>query len=344
MYGSVDYTPYKTSPQAIIETVTVPLNIEEEGASSSAAQTLTANMVKAITEDNESGEVDETALNVKQRILEIRNQMREKPEDLKNAGRMNEMFGLIGLLDKDKRSDDMESLKLFMNERKDLYAINKKSENAKTDILGETAMLLDVAENIREEKYSEAIDLIGKYDKEIRNADNKRDLLCHKVTALESVKNYTEALEALQELKEVVKGEGVDTGYTAPSYDIWEENLYAALGIEKNEETEMKGELAEEEIMPETFNLFQNYPNPFNPTTRIEFSLPEAGKVKMEIYDITGRLVEVLADRNYEAGYYGVTFNGKNLASGVYIVRANLTSVSNPASSHVFTRKLMLLK
>lgn len=61
------------------------------------------------------------------------------------------------------------------------------------------------------------------------------------------------------------------------------------------------------------------HPNPFNPTTTISFTLPNAMQVNLSIYNISGRLVETLVNGWRDAGTHEVTFDGSNLASGVYI-------------------------
>jgi len=77
---------------------------------------------------------------------------------------------------------------------------------------------------------------------------------------------------------------------------------------------------------PSDFSVTGVYPNPFNPTTTIRFGLPEAGYVKVEVFDVQGRLVSGLGmgrhgDLPLQAGYHEVTFDGSKLASGVYIYR-----------------------
>jgi hypothetical protein len=71
------------------------------------------------------------------------------------------------------------------------------------------------------------------------------------------------------------------------------------------------------------------YPNPFNPTTTVNFALPEAGRVKLAVYDLRGRLVRTLADENYGVGSHRVPWDGKDahgnpLASGVYFGKLTL--------------------
>ena len=78
------------------------------------------------------------------------------------------------------------------------------------------------------------------------------------------------------------------------------------------------------EELPTEYNLYQNYPNPFNPTTEIKFSIPKSGNVELRVYDILGRVVIELANKNFATGSYSVTWDGKNdsgiqVPSGVYI-------------------------
>lgn len=69
---------------------------------------------------------------------------------------------------------------------------------------------------------------------------------------------------------------------------------------------------------PVTFRLYQNYPNPFNPVTTLKFSVPNSGMVKLAVYDVLGKEVDVLVDQHMSAGEYSVAFKGNDLASGVY--------------------------
>jgi hypothetical protein len=73
--------------------------------------------------------------------------------------------------------------------------------------------------------------------------------------------------------------------------------------------------------LPTIYSLEPNYPNPFNPTTVIKYSIPEASEVTLSVYDILGREVATLVNEKKEPGYYQVTFNAENLASGIYIYR-----------------------
>jgi 5-hydroxyisourate hydrolase-like protein (transthyretin family) len=89
--------------------------------------------------------------------------------------------------------------------------------------------------------------------------------------------------------------------------------------------------------IPQRHVLYQNYPNPFNPTTVISFQSPVANHIRIMVYDLLGREVAVLMDEKKEPGRYEVRFDGKNLASGVYLYRMQ-------AGQYVETRKLLLIR
>jgi photosystem II stability/assembly factor-like uncharacterized protein len=90
-------------------------------------------------------------------------------------------------------------------------------------------------------------------------------------------------------------------------------------------------------VRPRAFALHSSYPNPFNPTTTISFSLKEAGFVKLAVYDVNGRLVRELVNGRGEAGEQRVVFDGRNLATGVYLVRMECGEFRD-------TQKVVLLK
>ena len=88
---------------------------------------------------------------------------------------------------------------------------------------------------------------------------------------------------------------------------------------------------------PAKYELMSASPNPFNPTTTLSFVLPQAGQVKLSVFNVAGREVATLVNGYRAAGSHEVTFDASGLASGLYIYR--LTSGSFDA-----TGKMMLLK
>jgi hypothetical protein len=76
-----------------------------------------------------------------------------------------------------------------------------------------------------------------------------------------------------------------------------------------------------EEIEPRGYRLEQNFPNPFNATTTLVYSVPVAGRISLEVFDMLGCSVALLAEGPVAAGQYRVSFDGTDRASGVYVVR-----------------------
>jgi hypothetical protein len=89
--------------------------------------------------------------------------------------------------------------------------------------------------------------------------------------------------------------------------------------------------------IPTRYSLSQNYPNPFNPTTKIKFNIPKQTHAKLVVYDILGRELEKLVDKEMQSGSYEVIFDGKNLPSGVYFYRITTKEFSQ-------TKKFVLMK
>ena len=76
-----------------------------------------------------------------------------------------------------------------------------------------------------------------------------------------------------------------------------------------------------DDLVPQQFALYQNYPNPFNPRTTLRFDLPEIGAVRLSIYDMLGREVAVLVERQLPAGYHHIAWDSERQSSGIYIAR-----------------------
>jgi len=124
----------------------------------------------------------------------------------------------------------------------------------------------------------------------------------------------------------------------------WEENLrYALKGAVINEvvygDTTLSFTVSNEvtQNIPVKPELHQNYPNPFNPATTISYQIPENMHVSLEIYDLLGRRVALLADGIKPAGFHQVEFDASGYASGVYIYRLRTGDI-------IESRKMILMK
>lgn len=89
--------------------------------------------------------------------------------------------------------------------------------------------------------------------------------------------------------------------------------------------------------IPDNYSLEQNYPNPFNPTTTISYYIPKEAFVTLRIYDVLGKEVAEIVNRDQRAGRYQVEFNAANLSSGIYYYKIK-------AGSFTETKKMILLK
>jgi photosystem II stability/assembly factor-like uncharacterized protein len=89
--------------------------------------------------------------------------------------------------------------------------------------------------------------------------------------------------------------------------------------------------------IPDGFSLEQNYPNPFNPETKIEFSIPVSGYVKLTIYDALGKEIAVPVEQVLQAGSYEADWDASGLPSGVYFYRFTSGEYSN-------TKKMLMVK
>jgi hypothetical protein len=156
-----------------------------------------------------------------------------------------------------------------------------------------------------------------------------------------AVENDTLSINATMDLCEMM---GDDYYY----YDCFE-MLSMMLGVEDIQDIVMEfdmtmsyaGELAvlENGIVPETVHLYSNFPNPFNPVTSIRFDIPAETQhpISLQVYDISGRMVETLVNKKLEPGQHEIQWDASQYASGVYFLRMN-------AVSFIKTQKMILLK
>ena len=93
----------------------------------------------------------------------------------------------------------------------------------------------------------------------------------------------------------------------------------------------------ESEELPSEVALWANYPNPFNPETTIRYALPQAGNVRLAVYDLLGHEVAILVDRSKPAGNHTARFDATGLPSGLYVYRLQ-------AQDKIIVRTMMLVK
>ncbi len=136
----------------------------------------------------------------------------------------------------------------------------------------------------------------------------------------EELKNKYPKDELVSQI-EIVKGLGLATNSSIQNVEM--------ISFSKEAITETAKEITEDVV--------SNYPNPFNPITQISFTLKERANISLKIYDVLGKEVANLADGYYESGKHVATFNGSNLASGIYFYR-----LITPTAT--ITKKMVLTK
>lgn len=121
----------------------------------------------------------------------------------------------------------------------------------------------------------------------------------------------------------------------------------AALGIQSDDQTPPEVDLTGEGIelsvqagegsYPAQFGIAEPYPNPFNSTTRVNFTLSQAGWSRLALYDLGGRMIKTISSGVLPAGKHTALFDGKELPAGVYLIRLE-------TADKTAVRKVVLLK
>ena len=123
-------------------------------------------------------------------------------------------------------------------------------------------------------------------------------------------------------------------------YTLSSTDSYSILNIES---MEFSGELSLADLQQLTsFSLNQNYPNPFNPLTMIRFEIDEPGKVRVDILNLKGQLVNTLVNKYLTAGEHQIRWDGKTIndshaGSGLYIYRVSINDKQ-------MSRQMIMLK
>ncbi|MGE5811381.1 MAG: fibronectin type III domain-containing protein [Ignavibacteria bacterium] len=102
-------------------------------------------------------------------------------------------------------------------------------------------------------------------------------------------------------------------------------------------EASLLTDVKQERAMPTEYSISQNYPNPFNPTTKIKFALPQTALTKIIIYDLLGREVRTIINKELEAGYHEINIDADNFPSGVYFYRIQ-------SGNFINTKKMILMR
>lgn len=139
-------------------------------------------------------------------------------------------------------------------------------------------------------------------------------------------------LSASQDLADYKLG-GMNIGWELPGMNTGEMKIRNLSLVASKEPTDV----ADKFNVDLGFNLSQNYPNPFNPSSKIGFSIPKSGEVKLNIYNVLGQIVTELVNEYLDAGFHQYEFNGSNLTSGIYFYKMQSGSFTD-------IKKMLLIK
>ena len=138
-----------------------------------------------------------------------------------------------------------------------------------------------------------------------------------------------------------VQGKGTTTEIS--TYSFTDKNLNDGIYTYRLKQIDFDGTFSysdEVEVtieVPLSYSLNQNYPNPFNPSTKIEYSIKEAGNVSLAVYNMLGQQVASLVNQRQDAGKYTVNFDASKMTSGIYIYKLS-------TNNFVQTKKMILVK
>jgi len=343
-YGSVDFS----SHLSIDPTGTGPNPTKVAGEGKQITSVLSSEMYqRTIPDESYSTSGGKGDKNLKPRMVEIRNWLRKNPDEIRNARFANEYYSLL-LQDPDDQTQEKLPAKILIKELKERLKTLKSSQNKLPDAVeaaiqssGQTAMQIEVDYLISQGRYTEAKTAISENLPFIEIKDIFISMKLSQMALAEREGKFTEALGILNEIKSVEPDANIKDfeGYTAPNYEIAESNLLSLTGLSSLKTPVLQKPVASqtEKVTPSTIQIHQNYPNPFNPTTTIPFKLSKNGRVKIQVFNMTGQILSTLTDQTYEAGEHSIPFNAANLASGVYLYKVTL-------DGKTYTNKMTVLK
>ncbi len=206
----------------------------------------------------------------------------------------------------------------------------------------EQALVVEVEFALAAEAYAAADALAVASGAFVEGADAAQTLAINRVAVDEALGRYAEALARLDELLAAVADEEVAEDLVFLSDQIAAKLAEAMGGREGGAPPAQAAASRTDASLPQAFALGAAYPNPTARGATVPFDLPEAAEVRVAVYDLLGREVAVLAEGLHEAGRHRARFEVPRLASGVYVIRAEVAPLGGAVQA--FTQKLTLLR
>ncbi len=354
-YGNVDYSPHLTAMPSQI-----PLFASAQDGNYSVTPSsreihspvLPMPLTQAPTEAQPELTAAEKVALRRQRIAELKHKLSTERTSLSTPGYLSELYQLhLQVKDDARFADDVKENAVLMEELTQRYKYQAEgglSDGVEAQ-LGhqalEKVLLMNVHESMYDGDYGKAGELLTEYEPYITSPKHTHVFREYKVSVLDYHGDYEQALQTLDELiynsawmgeaREVVASryEPLRQALEEASTDVVKTKSGRNVSVSSARNTDAGNTLQK----LNTYALQPAYPNPFNPNTIVPFALPEAGRVQIEVFDITGRKVAVLANGRFSAGSHQVTFNADQLSSGVYIIKGIL-------AGKAFIQKVTLIK
>jgi parallel beta-helix repeat protein len=201
-------------------------------------------------------------------------------------------------------------------ESKYVASLTKKGN---TDEISSSALLWEPLIEAQAKKYEHALNMCDQLIKKYADDDLARDAWFEKGSIqLFEMSDIEAAKQTLAEFAQTYPEDPlvehiavIISSYTLPSMKLPKPTV-----PNDNQQHDL--------VIPEKFTLLQNYPNPFNPETEIPYQLPAATHINLTIYNLLGQKIRSLVDKEQEAGFHSVHWdgndeNGTSVASGVYL-------------------------
>jgi len=166
-----------------------------------------------------------------------------------------------------------------------------------------------------------------------------------RVSLLEQEDRFRKALSVFEKFKQIESPATRRKGYDSTAYSTLEKRLQTKAAEQNNNSPaarKARAQTATVQSVPGKFMLGAFYPNSTAGVGTLPLALPEEAHVVAQVYDVMGRRVATLADGRYDAGRHELSFAGRKLPSGVYVMRARVKVPD--AGTKVFTRKVTVAR
>jgi hypothetical protein len=346
LYGEVDYEPWYEGDPSIPGNDPGPLVYHPDDGDGGggggggpgdpilqSVDTRSLSEMAAVPNNTEAALHESRIERVVSRLEEIYSEIERDPGHVTNAGFIREASRLAGLL---QRLGEKTAMGDFHRRLLSWRQYYRQQDEAPARAVYKATLLADLYTRMKKREVLSVDQSADQYGPFMDDALSYSEMLTTQAIAWQQSGDYGRALNAyaeIEQLAETIRNpEGIDL---LPVKTALKDSIEV---FGPGRSPGMAGKKKEFRIqLPEEFVVRPVRPNPFKSGTTIRFGLPEAARVRVEVYDVLGRRVLQLADRAFAAGYHNLPLEGSGLSSGVYLVRID-------AEDDFYTQKVTLVK